>query len=583
MLPSAAPPGAPSLEDERDRDVDAAWRGGELWWKLEPHQLEIYDAFCEWNERRQTPEYATAVIAADATLDDVWVEEIARRFGKTAKWIVMLTMIAIKRPGAVLTYATAYQKDIGEIIVPLANLVLSDGPDDLRPKYQSSKGESHEGLYFPNGSVIKLVGIDKHPDALRGRFSDGVVISEAGFVKGLEDTARAVLLPQFQRRPWAFLALESSTPKVPGHAFLEVFKPDAEKRGAYITRTLDANQAITDDERAKYIRQAGGRGHPTCEREYYCIVTRDPEIIVIPEFDEKVHVREHTRPPYAQCLTAADPGSTDLFGLVFGYYDFLAALGVIEWSWAKRNPSTRQVAAVIAFGEWMLWGKWPSLKLKQITLTRADGIDGWVELLADVATREQCEALREMANAQKAERPPETWPTLHPANYYTYWDGTRFVQNPAMRTTDVDKRLVRDLVIEYDIAFNVTPKPISVADDVSPERNNYRDAVASGHIVCLPTAGPVIAHHKNAIWNEKRTDFERHEHYGHYDCLAAAVYWWRNVQRNTNPLPPSHIGMNPEKQFLSPWRDQGKTPEQLAAERIMLPQKHGREGWRKRR
>src|SRR5262245_9359634 len=182
--------------------IEQAWREGELWWKLDQHQLDIYKLFHEWNERRQTDAYTSVVEQSGATLDDVWVEEIARRFGKTAKWIIMLTELAIRRPGAVLTYATAYQKDIGGIIVPLANMLLSDGPDDLRPKYQRSKDEEQQGLYFNElGSVIKLVGIDQHPDALRGRFSDGVVISEAGFVKGLEDTVRAVLLPQFQRRP----------------------------------------------------------------------------------------------------------------------------------------------------------------------------------------------------------------------------------------------------------------------------------------------------------------------------------------------------------------------------------------------
>lgn len=234
-----------------------------------------------------------------ATLDDVWVEMLARRFGKTAKWIVGATQICLQRPGFIGTYATAFQKDIAEIIVPLTNILLADGPPSIRPKYQGTKQGSHEGLFFPNGSIIRLVGIDEHPDALRGRFSDFFIISEAGFVKGLEETVRSVILPQFQRRPHAFLALESSAPKQPGHDFLRTFVPDAKVRRAYCERTIDDNKAITDKDKAKFVRQSGGRGHPVCEREYYNIIKLDTESAVIPDFDPLQHIVQVVRPDYA--------------------------------------------------------------------------------------------------------------------------------------------------------------------------------------------------------------------------------------------------------------------------------------------
>lgn len=215
---------------------------------------------------------------------------LARRFGKTAKWIVGATQICLVNPGFIGTYATAFQKDIAEIIVPLTNILLADGPDKIRPKYQGTKQGSHEGLFFPNGSIIRLVGIDEHPDALRGRFSDFFIISEAAFVKGLEETVRSVILPQFQRRPHAFLALESSAPKQPGHDFLRTFVPDAKARGAFVERTIDDNKAITEKDKRKFIRQSGGRGHPVCEREYYNVIKIDTEAAVIPEFEPEKHV-----------------------------------------------------------------------------------------------------------------------------------------------------------------------------------------------------------------------------------------------------------------------------------------------------
>src|SRR5262245_52376325 len=87
----------PPKREKWAEDLEAAaraemWRRGELTsWKLEPHQREVWDLFVEWNARRKTPEYALASELNGAELDDVWVEMLARRFGKTAKWIIGAT------------------------------------------------------------------------------------------------------------------------------------------------------------------------------------------------------------------------------------------------------------------------------------------------------------------------------------------------------------------------------------------------------------------------------------------------------------------------------------------------------------
>lgn len=443
----------------------AAWRRGDLCsWKLDDHQLEIYDLFLEWNERRKTPAYAEAVKAAGATLDDVWCEEIARRFGKTAKWIVMLCEIAVQRPGAVLTYGTAYQKDIGEIIVPMARMLTSDAPDDLKPTYHKTRGEMHEGLYFPNGSVIKLVGVDKHPDALRGRYSDGVVLSEAGFIRGLEELVRAVLLPQFQRRPWAFLALESSTPRDVDHDFARVFKPDANARGAYVTRTIDANTVMTEAEREKWIRQAGGRGHHICDREYYCELKPDPETQIVPEFNAELHVGRGHVPEYAHTYVCVDPGVSDKLAIIWAYWDFLAQKLVVQRSWAESNASTTRVADVMRATERELW------------------FDYGAQL--------------------------------------NYWTGKSIAPAPYMRVSDVDKRLLLDLRSEHGISVQQTAK-----DDPDAQIASLRTAFTRNQIEIWPDSGPLEAQLIAGKRKEggRPSDWERSDVHGHYDCLVAGT------------------------------------------------------------
>jgi hypothetical protein len=47
----------------------------------------------------------------------------------------------------------------------------------------------------------------------------------------------------------------------------------------------------------------------------------------------------------------------------------------------------------------------------------------------------------------------------------------------------------------------------------------------------------------HAKWNEQRTDWERHERYGHYDLLAMLIYMWSRVMvdRHRLPIPPQPV------------------------------------------
>jgi hypothetical protein len=489
--------------------VAAAWRMGDLSWKLDPHQLEVYEAFHAWNRRRATEAYARLCETIPGAMDSMWFEERARRVGKTYGWLVSLDEIALQREGAVLTYATAFQKDIGDIIVPLQNLIASDAPEDCRPQYKGSYGAySSPVLFFPRtGSVIKLVGIDKNPDGLRGRFSDGIVISEARDVRALESSSRGILLPQFQRRPWAFLAIETSTPKDLDHDLIRVFKPDAQARGAYVCQTLDANRAISETDRAKYIREAGGRGHPECEREYFCTVTRDPERMIVPEFNRERHVRTMKRPAYAHSYVFVDPGMSDRCGIIWCYWDWMAQVLVVERSWAEFNAGTDKVAQVMRDTEQELWGGG--------------------------------EAANDNGRLQ-----------------YWHADTRKLRNNPIERWTDVDLRLAHDLKNLHGIDITVIDKAPGSGD---ADVQQLRLAVHSDQVVVLPDSGP-LADELEAGKRKKGgspNDWERSPVFGHYDLIATLKYGVRKVwlNRSRNPFPPEGALLTGETVFREPWAD----------------------------
>lgn len=484
----------------------AGWRCGHLAWLLDPHQRAVYDKIKGWEA--EPPDS----VALGALYDSVYVLDIGRRWGKTWLCLLILMEWAIQRDGALLTYATAEKQQIRSIVIPLFRKLVASCPPDMRPEYHGSSEGMEQGLYFANKSVIKLVGVDKDPHRLRGQASDGGCFSEAAHMKDLEESVSGIFLPQFQRRPWARLILESTAPTQPDHDFDRVFIPDAEKRGAYVFGTIDDNLAISEDEKAKCIREAGGRDSPRCRREYYGVRVRDPERVLVPEFDMDRHVVPAAaleRPRYAHAYVGVDPGTRDMLGIVWAYWDFERAKLVVERSYAERNVTTTPVADLLKRTERELW----------------------------YGSKAEPEHIRRAANDNDLR-----------VGSIRYWNGKRFMPNPYLRVSDTDLRLIGDLVREHGIAIAPTPK-----DDAEAQLYSLRNAFLANKIEILAESGPLAIQLKRGMWNEKRTEWERTDALGHLDCVAALIYLWRNVVRTLNPYPPSMPVGTADKVIVLPW------------------------------
>jgi hypothetical protein len=381
-----------SIADASDDELAAAlWRAGKLDWKLGRHtdQLSVYEQYRAWEAKTPATDDA-------GELARVFVLDIARRWGKTTLCLVWKLEDCIRQPGSTHTYGCAYAKDIADIVVPLMEELIADAPADVRPVFRRSQEGESVGYYFPDagparGARLKLVGIDRNPHGLRGRRSDGCVLSEAGYVRHLERVVRDVLYPQMQGRQGARIVLESSAPSDPVTDFDRIFVPDARARGAYVERTIDDNPLLSEAERQEFIRAAGGRGAPTCEREYYGVRVREVGRVVVPEFDRARHVQAVERPKYAHCYVAIDPGMRDLCAVLWAYWDFERAQLVIESDWAERNANTTRVADEIKRREERLWS--------------------------------ECQ----------------------------YWTGKDMRANPYIRVSDTDLRLIGDLITEHGL------------------------------------------------------------------------------------------------------------------------------------
>lgn len=469
----------------------AAWLDGDLEYKLQTHQRPVFRRLMEWS--------ANPTNGADvgALYDSIFVLDIARRWGKTTLCLIVLYIWAILLPrligrGAILTYATREKDQIKRIVLPIHRMLTADAPASVCPVHYGSHEGMGEGLYFPaqaGGSIIKLVGVDKDPHRLRGEGSDGGVFSEAGHMKDLQESIASVFLPQFQHRPWARLILESTAPSQLDHDYDVHFVPDAKLRGAYVFGTLDDNDSLTEEERAKALREAGGKDSPMARREYYGERVRDPEAIAVPEFDEARHVGHVEMPEYAIGCVFQDPGLRDLFGVVWGYWHFELEMLVIQRSWAKRNASTAEVSEVIHSVAAELWEQ--------------------------------------------------------PGEELRWWDGPVERRNPACHVSDTEARTIHDQRVQYGLNVQAADKSVKNYGVGEAKfyrlRNAFRESVEGRpRIMIEPGSGPLVDHVKHARWNASRTDLDRHKAWGHFDTMLALVYGWDAIKKwmNVNPARP---------------------------------------------
>jgi hypothetical protein len=293
------------------------WSKGKLDYLLRPHQDRIEKAFLESKER-------------------VFVQEVGRQVGKTFWNSKKAVEVCLNIPHARVKYASAFQNSVEEYVMPNLRLVLNDCPPHLRPK----PSKTERKYEFKNGSELKLIGLDKQPDAGRGPYCDLYIIDEAGFVRTLGTILDDVIRPMFNTRPWGRIILSSSSPKTPGHPFIayaEKFKDP--EHYSYIMMTIDDNLDLTR-ERIEEIKKEYDSQN-SMRRELYCERIIDESLAIVPEWKEE-YCKE-TRPDefrqFYYNYTFMDLGvKNDYTAGLLAYYDFQRAKLVIEDEFGMKGP-----------------------------------------------------------------------------------------------------------------------------------------------------------------------------------------------------------------------------------------------------
>jgi hypothetical protein len=292
------------------------WLRGKLSYKLHAGQLRL----------RQASRQAT---------HQLFVGECARQFGKSYESIIDHLELAIQKPNARLKYGTAFHSDLVEFILPNFDVALGDCPNDLRPRYMRAGSK----FIFDNGSEIKLVGVDRNPNGLRGNAIDLITLDEAAFINNLDYLYKSIIMPATTHRPNCRIKMISTPPSSPAHDFLD-YAEKAEFEGSYCKLTIYDNPMVNEATIKRLMTESGGENSSTWRREYLCAHILDSNLAIVQEWDEKF-VEDRPRDkyyPFYHRYSSMDLGVKDNTAVIFGYYDFVKASLILEEEYVINGP-----------------------------------------------------------------------------------------------------------------------------------------------------------------------------------------------------------------------------------------------------
>jgi hypothetical protein len=295
--------------------------------------------------------------ACDASTGQLFVCNISRQWGKSywAAWKAIKQ--ANSKENQRIKYGTAFQTDLIEFILPTFETLLMTCPEHLKPTYIKHGSK----WVFPNGSEIKLVGLDKTPNSLRGNVIDLIIIDEAGFVDNLEYIYKSIIVPATLHRPNCKIIFISTPPSTPAHAFVD-FIQKAELEKSYVCLTIYDNPRITQRDIDRMAEELGGITSTTFRRECLCELVTDKDLSIIPEWKDDL-VQPAPRDQYYELYhkyVGMDLGVKDLTACIFGYYDFKRATVVIEDEFhtsGETGINTELLVGMIRAKETALWGE----------------------------------------------------------------------------------------------------------------------------------------------------------------------------------------------------------------------------------
>jgi len=447
--------------------VEQAWERGELDYLCRDYQLDAYWTLIRWIEDKTVLKGCL---------------NVCRRWGKTTLLCIAALRTAILKRNARIRFAAPTLDELRERLLPIFEQLLEDCPEHLRPVWRAQR----KAWVFPNGSRIYLAGVNNQgANKLRGSGAELCIVDEGGFIDQVKKLINDVLTPQLLDTDGTLLT-GSTPPESPAHEYVAIAR-GLKAVGNYYHADV-YSMGYSQEKVDMFAIDAGGYESPTFEREYLAKFVVDPELVVIPDFREALHVRPvpaDERYPFWRKYTAMDIGATrrDFTAVLFAHFHYTEARCYVERVLIDRklprmlNPD---LAREIRATERELWGE-------------------------------------------------------HAAPHR--WADNNNVEMLVELATDRDNPII----------FKPTSK-----DQLPAMVANVRDWVKRGALAISdhPSCVPLIDCLRDGTWAGDDwigREFDRSTDLGHLDALAALVYLLRNIDERQESPVPANWGLKPDQ------------------------------------
>ncbi len=274
-----------------------------LSWKLHSGQKIVYTAI------RALPRDVKEALAL-----------IARRWGKSYAGCVMAFEDCLRTPGSSVAVIAPTIKHAGNIVAPLIREIMEDAPKGL-----VRQAKSQYKYIFTNGSELILGGFDTAVESFRGLKLWNIYLEESGQAPQDEYDyiINSVLMPTLLHTPGRIIHLTTLSP-IPNHPLHTATIPNTKLDSAFFSYDIYENPMLTPEDIEEFCKAMGGPDSAAWKRECLNLIARDESILCVPEFDEKIHVKDLAMPEKHHVWVSGDTGGTrDKTVLHWLTYDFV--------------------------------------------------------------------------------------------------------------------------------------------------------------------------------------------------------------------------------------------------------------------
>lgn len=313
---------------QHNLDAQAAlWRLGILKWKMHAAQLVIDEGISN---------LPTSVKEA--------VLLCSRRFGKSYYGCLHALESGIQNPGQVIRIIGPDIKQTKMIVeYNMAKITAELYRLGLSKLVQHVKSEN---MFKVGDSAIYLGGFDSQADSLRGGEANLILVEESGSSDPDQYTYQmvSVLKPQLLKTRGRMIHL-TTLPPIPDHPFINETIPEAKLNDAFYSYTIYDDPLATPEIIEDAIKDCGGAHTEAFRREYLNEIIRDRNLVIVPDFNDKLHVEPLRIPQAVNWEIYTDWGGVRDFtvSLLMGY-DFLRAMDYVydELMW-PANTATEMI------------------------------------------------------------------------------------------------------------------------------------------------------------------------------------------------------------------------------------------------